>query len=60
MSGLRQHPHTHTLTCLPVLGLFGLEIFGSDFDIRCGLVGIGNRSDHEVSTTRGLKLRTAY
>jgi len=36
------------------LGLLGLEIFGSDFDIRCDLVGIGKRSKREVGT-RGLK-----
>ena len=38
------------------LGLLGLETFGSDFDIRCGLVGIGYRSNREVGTG-GLKPR---
>ena len=42
------------------LGLLGLEIFGSDFDIRCGLVGIGNRSNREVGTLEGLNFGTAY
>jgi len=42
----------HTLILLHVFqfGLLGFEIFGSDLDIRCGLVGIGNRSNREVGT----------